>query len=220
MGSLKKIFFHIHKGREEAYTLAMTVTSKCIISITNGVIRFISTSVTATWSNEQHHSKHRTCEGTLLKTTPHRSALSSSLLDVTDCICHEGTKFCSLRSHYRPQTKFGQGNMFTGVCLSTGGCGLVGGGAWSRGCLIWGVSGPWGGVCSWGALVRGVPGLGGLPGPEVPGWGMPRPGGSALEGASWRPPDGYCCGHPTGMHSCWDMNPSKEERHALIQAPV
>ena len=28
---------------------------------------------------------------------------------------------------YRPQTKFGQGNMFTGVCLSTGGCLLPGG---------------------------------------------------------------------------------------------
>ena len=28
---------------------------------------------------------------------------------------------------YRPQTKLGQGNMFTGVCLSTGGCLVQGG---------------------------------------------------------------------------------------------
>ena len=57
------------------------------------------------------------------------------------------------------------------------------GGAWS-----------WGGVCSWGALVRGVPGLGGLPGPGVPGWGVPRPGGSAPRGRRGDPPTAAAAG--------------------------
>ena len=48
----------------------------------------------------------------------------------------------------------GQGNMFTGVCLSTGGA-WSGGVAWSmgRGCLVWGVP----------ALGGGVPDPGGVP---------------------------------------------------------
>ena len=56
----------------------------------------------------------------------------------------------------------GQGNMFTGVCLSTGGC-LVLGGAWSGGCLVLGgCLVPWGaGPCS-----RGVPASGGVPAPR------------------------------------------------------
>ena len=88
----------------------------------------------------------------------------------------------------------GQGNMFTGVCLSTGG------GACSGGFLV-----P-GGACSGrvpgpgGCLVRGVYLLrGGL-------WsgGGVWSGGSGLGGAWWRPPAMATAAgsmHPTGMHS-------------------
>ena len=75
----------------------------------------------------------------------------------------------------------GQGNMFTGVCLSTGG-------AWSRGCLLpggclvrWGVPAPRG-CLVWGCLVCLVPG--GVPGGDPP--TVTAAGGT----------------HPTGMHSC------------------
>ena len=41
-----------------------------------------------------------------------------------------------------------------------------------------------------------------LPGGSAPGWGVGvlrcAPGGGLVE----TPRDGYCCGHPTGMHSC------------------
>ena len=70
----------------------------------------------------------------------------------------------------------GQDNMFTGVCLSTGG----GGGVWSWGCLLQGalvqgvgVPGP-----DWGCLVRGGSGWEGVPAPGV--W--PAPGGVWSEG--------------------------------------
>ena len=71
----------------------------------------------------------------------------------------------------------GQGNMFTGVCLSTGGCLLQEGGAWSGGCLLGGVPPP-GGASSEG---------------PAPGWGCLLPGGcllwgSGLGGAWWRSP--------------------------------
>ena len=69
----------------------------------------------------------------------------------------------------------GQGNMFTGMCLSTG---QVPGqrGACSRGCLLPGGGLVWVDACSGG----GVPGLGGA---------------CSQGGAWWRPPwDGYCCG--------------------------
>ena len=72
---------------------------------------------------------------------------------------------------YRPQRSCGQGNIFTGVCLSTGG----------RGGLLPGGVCSWGGVsCPGGCLVPG--GL--LPGGSASGgvcsWGMSGPrGGSA-----------------------------------------
>ena len=64
----------------------------------------------------------------------------------------------------------GQGNMFTGVCLSTGGCLVPGrGGPWSRGVWSWGGTWSGGGCLVWGGLIPG--------------------------GASWRdPPNGHCCG--------------------------
>ena len=73
---------------------------------------------------------------------------------------------------YSPQTKFGQGNMFTGVCLSTGGC-LVPGGSGPRGALSLG------GTSSQGGLLWGVPylGRGLVPGVHAPGdawWQPPR----------------------------------------------
>ena len=66
----------------------------------------------------------------------------------------------------------GQGNMFTGVCLSTGWMPGAGG-AWSRGCLLWE-----------GGLVQGGAWSGGVPGGDPP-------TGAAAGGT-----------HPTGMHSC------------------
>ena len=58
-------------------------------------------------------------------------------------------------------------------CTCSWGMYLVRGCTWSRGCLLWGVAAPGGGLvgggaCSGGCLVRGVPG--------------------------GDPPDGYCCG--------------------------
>ena len=61
---------------------------------------------------------------------------------------------------------------------------LVQGGVWSRGCMVWGVSGPRGCLVPGGCLVReGVPG------------GDPPPMATAVSGT-----------HPTGMHSCFDLN--------------
>ena len=81
----------------------------------------------------------------------------------------------------------GQGNMFTDVCLSTGGC-LVPGGLLPGGCLVKG------GVCSGG----GVPGLGGVPGPGGVGSGprgvLDGPPGTATAAGSM---------HPIGMHFCF-----------------
>ena len=90
------------------------------------------------------------------------------------------TKLMCKTFYYRPQTKFGQGNIFAPVCHS----------------VHRGVPGPkgvsaTGGVCSWGGLVPGGGGL--LPGgsgPGVPG-GDP-PGTATAAGGT----------HPTGMHSC------------------
>ena len=80
----------------------------------------------------------------------------------------------------------GQGNMFTGMCLSTGAVG----GAWSRG-----VHGP-GGVGAWYRGVCMVPG-----GAWSRGEGVHGPGGCMVE----TPPTATAEGgtHPTGMHSCF-----------------
>ena len=76
----------------------------------------------------------------------------------------------------------GQGNMLTGVCLSTGGC-LLWGGACSQG--VWsGVPGPggtWSRGLVLGGLVWGVPGLGGY---LVPG-GCLVLGGAWSQGGAW-----------------------------------
>ena len=81
-----------------------------------------------------------------------------------------------------PATKLGQGYVFTRVCDS-----VYRGGAWSGGCLVWGVPGP-GGAWSRGVSgPRGVPGPGGSPGGDSPGTATAA-GGT----------------HPTGMHSCWN----------------
>ena len=87
----------------------------------------------------------------------------------------------------------GQGNMFTDVCLSTGGVPGPRGSA-AGGCLVKG------GVCSGGcAWSRGVPGPGGV-------GSCPRGVGSGPRGV----PDGSpgtatAAGsmHPTGMHFCF-----------------
>ena len=96
--------------------------------------------------------------------------------------------------YYRPQTKFGQGNIFAPVCHSVHRRGVPGprsgGGAWSR-------RGAWSRVG--GCLVPGggclVPGGGCLV------WRGSAPGGDAW----WRPPGTATASggtHPTGMHSC------------------
>ena len=67
------------------------------------------------------------------------------------------------------------------------------------GCLVWG---PWSrGGCAWsggvpgpGCLLRGVPGLGGVPALGVS--GLERPGGDPLMATA------VGGTHPTGMHSC------------------
>ena len=78
---------------------------------------------------------------------------------------------------YRPQNKVCEGYVFTRVCHSVHGGGL----------LPWGVPVP-GGLLPGGCLL----------------WGVPAPGGSAPRGV-WRPPmKATAAGgtHPTGMHSC------------------
>ena len=82
----------------------------------------------------------------------------------------------------------GQGNMFTGVCLSTRG-GAWSGGLVPGGCLVPGVPGPGGGYL----LPRGALSWGGICSRGVPG-GAPRTATAA--GGT----------HPTGMHSCFVMN--------------
>ena len=74
-----------------------------------------------------------------------------------------------------PATKFGQGYIFTGICHSVNGGGL----------LLGGLPGPGG------CLVQGCLLLGGL----LP-VGVSAPGGVYSRGAArWRPPpDGHCCG--------------------------
>ena len=83
---------------------------------------------------------------------------------------------------YRPKRSFGQGNIFTGVCLSTGGVPFF----W--GCLFWGVP-FWGG-----AFLGGVPFLGGafFWGGAFFGRGVPPPEYGQRSAGT----------HPTGMHSC------------------
>ena len=104
---------------------------------------------------------------------------------------------------------FGQGNMFTGVCLSTwGGClvrrsgpggwlvwGCLVRGAWSQG--VPGLGGAWSGGSAWsgGCLVLGYLVLGRLPGPG--------------EGLVETPPQMATAAgstHPTGMHSCFHFH--------------
>ena len=72
----------------------------------------------------------------------------------------------------------GQGNMFTGVCLSTGGC-LLRGGACSRGVPAWG------GACS-----RGV-------------WSH---GGGCSGGCLVETPNGYCCGRYASYWNAFLLN--------------
>ena len=78
--------------------------------------------------------------------------------------------------HYSPQRSC-EGYVFTGVCLSTGGCVHVPGGVSFGGCMVWG------------CMVLGVWSQGGC---MVPGGGWL----SGSRGVSGRPPgrDGYCCG--------------------------
>ena len=66
-----------------------------------------------------------------------------------------------------------------------------------RGCLVWGVPGPWG-VCSWGGSVPGGSGPGGSAlggGGGIPACTEADPPGETAPAA-----DGM---HPTGMHSCF-----------------
>ena len=84
-----------------------------------------------------------------------------------------------------------------GGCLVPGGVPGPGRGAWSRGMPGSGGLVPGGGWSRGvGCLVQG----GGVPGPGgwLPGWG------GLVPGSMWRPSDGYCCGHPTGMYSCFE----------------
>ena len=105
---------------------------------------------------------------------------------------HKSSYFLELLL-YRPQTKLREGKFFTGVCDSVhsgvwswgvpapAGCLLLGGGVWSRWCLVWGGLVP-GGACSWGGgfaprgcLVQGgCPVLGGSGPRGVPGGDSPR----------------------------------------------
>ena len=75
-------------------------------------------------------------------------------------LIEDRAKFLSMfsRNHYRPKRSFGQGNIFTGVCLSTGG-----GGACSK---FWG-----------GCLVRYPPLAGTPPGQAPPPAGTTPPSG-------------------------------------------
>ena len=99
---------------------------------------------------------------------------------------HKASDFMKTTVITARKRNLGQGNMFTGVCLSTGGClvwGVPGlGDAWSGGCLVGGVPGPGG------AWLGGVPGPGGGGGlHQMPPWTATAAGGT----------------HLTGMHSCW-----------------
>ena len=105
-------------------------------------------------------------------------------LHTTTIICFS-IKFKFITTRKR---SLGQGNIFTGVCLSTGG-----GGACSRGVPApWGVPAPGGclvqeGGCSGGCLLWGVP---------APGGGGAWSGGCLVWGClvETPPQDGYCCG--------------------------
>ena len=91
----------------------------------------------------------------------------------------------------------GQGNMFKGVCLSTGGCLLLGG------CLVWGVS------------AQRVPGLGGLVQWGLGQRGVVQGGACSGRGCMVETPrmataaDGT---HPAGMHSCLSLNSANSRK--------
>ena len=95
--------------------------------------------------------------------------------------------FCLFTIFTARKRSLGQFNMFTGVCLSTGGGCLVRGGACSGGCSWGGVPGPrWGLLRGGGAWSPGSAlGAGGVPGGDPP-------TATAADGT-----------HPTGMHSCF-----------------
>ena len=98
----------------------------------------------------------------------------------------------------------GQGNMFTGVCLSTG-VPAPGGGAWS-----WGVSAPGGCLLLGGAWSQGVPAPGGVPARGGGGtWSQGVPGGDPLMATA---AGGM---HPTGMHSCLKSIHNDNQRYLL-----
>ena len=82
------------------------------------------------------------------------------------------------------ERSLGQGNILTGMCLSTGGVSALGG------CLVWGGY-LVGGACSRGGVAcsQGVPGLVGA-----------VPGGCLVETPRMATAAGGT--HPTGMHSC------------------
>ena len=101
----------------------------------------------------------------------------------------------------------GQGNMFTGVCLSTeggawsGGSGLLwGGGAYSRG-----VPGPGGGCLVWEGL---------LPGGACSQWGGE---GVCLVGT---PRDGYCCGRYASYWNAFLLHKSQPKSEASCVVPL
>ena len=95
-------------------------------------------------------------------------------------MCEQDHLKISAIHFYRPQTKYGQGNVFTGICLSTGGSSV------HKGVSVQGVS------------VRGG-------GPLCPGGGL-CPGGLSVQGLCHPDPPRtvMCVGgmHPTGMNSC------------------
>ena len=101
----------------------------------------------------------------------------------------------------------GQGNMFTGVCLSTGG--ILDWGVWSGGYRSWGVPAPGGCACSQGVWSQRVP----APGGSSPrGRGCLLSGGLVPEGCLVETPTTATAAggtHPTGMHSCFCMRLSK-----------
>ena len=127
-------------------------------------------------------------------------------------VCKYFTHVVHLHQLLPPATKLGQGYIFTGVCHSVNGgvpgpggylvpggvCswrGLLPGGAWSQGGLLWGVPGP-GGLLP-GGLLQGGAWSWGVPGP----WGVSAPGGCLVETPRMATAAGGT--HPTGMHSCF-----------------
>ena len=74
---------------------------------------------------------------------------------------HKKTKACGYSFVTARKRSLGQGNMFTGVCLSTGGVCMVPGGAWSLG----------GSMVPEGCMVLGE--------------GMHGPGGCMVLGGAW-----------------------------------